>query len=727
MAGTKACGLEITRDGKACAVIVVPTDATPSVKFAAGELQTFIEAISGAKLEIADALPKTDSPAILVAGNAPETGKLKEDGFVIRTGGARILIAGHGERGTLFGVYAFLETLGCRWLVPGDLGQVIPKHPTIDVPSLDVMESPDFDVRAFFVGNTPDAAVWALRNRMNGFYSFDFAKDHGGLLCFQPPLTHIHSFYQLVPIEQYYSTRPEYYPLIGGKRAKISSARGQLCTTNPDVIRIVAEQAREYFKQNPWVRFFTIGPNDGMGWCECEKCRALDAKLCNNKTWSFRNSKEPATTDRLAVFSNAVAELALRDLPGRELCTFAYVNYVEPPVTAVPDKRVVHWVCQYAPACYNHEINDPACLDNAAFDKSLRGWAKVEPWMGFYAYTDKSMWVGLPRPVTPQMAAGIKYLYSLGVRKYVAQSNAMSWPQMGGLYYVTAKLLWEADRPAQEILDDYYQNFFGPAAGAMRQFDDAVWKVARDSGAHYSDAPLSEALKVFDVDKLSQASVYLASALQANLDDPQRQRIEKIKASFDYGVEFLKMLKDIDEYERTGEPERLKTAALAAKKYVRKTGGHPAVQRALEGIIAESEGKTPVVWEGFGKPEKKGGRECRNSDETGPGDSAAGWATFRVVVRDTSRPHVVTMVVWGESAPFSLLICSKGRGKGAAAGGVWAPVKPEVGLSGKPEWCTLKFRVSPGMFESDTKRQLFGFGGADSQIWVAEIQIAPEH
>jgi hypothetical protein len=721
-------GLEITRDAKPCASIVVAPDASSCEKFAATELQAFIEAMSGAKLDIANSPPGADAPAILLGRTAPapETAKLKEDGFAIKTDGNRILIAGSGDRGTLFGVYAFLESIGCRWLVPGDLGQVIPKKPTIDVPPLDVKESPDFDVRAFFVGHTPDAALWALRNRMNGFYSGDFAKEHGGLFCFQPPLTHVHSFYQLMPVEKYFSSHPEYYPLIGGKRVKISSARGQLCTTSPDVTRIVAEQARGYFQKNPWARFFTIGPNDGMGWCECDKCKALDAKLCNSKTWSFRNSKEPVTSDRLAVFSNAVAEQALGDLPGRELCTFAYVNYVEPPVTAVPDKRVVHWVCQYAPACYNHEIADLACPDNADFDKSLRGWAKVEPWMGFYAYTDKSMWVGLPRPVTPQMAAGIKYLYSLGVRKYVAQSNAMSWPQMSALYYVTAKLLWKADRPLQDILDDYYSNFFGPAAPDMRRYDEAVWKVAHDSGAHYSDDPLSEALKVFDVDKLSVASDDLTNALQKDLDDQQRQRVEKIKASFDYGVEFLKMLKDIDEYERTGEPEWLKAASVSAKKYVKRTSGHPAVQRVLEGIIAESEGKTPIVWEGFGKPEVKGGRECRNSDETGPGDHAAGWVSFRAIIRDASKPHIVTMEVWGESQPFTLVVCSKGRGKGTAQGGVWTPIKPEGKLSGRPEWCALKFRVPPNVLEQGTKRQIFGFGGADSQIWVADIRILPE-
>jgi hypothetical protein len=377
------------------------------------------------------------------------------------------------------------------------------------------------------------------------------------------------------------------------------------------------------------------------------------------------------------------------------------------------------------PACYNHEIGDPNCPDNAEFGKYLHEWAKIEPWMGFYAYTDKSMWIGLPRPVVPQMAADLKLIHSLGVRKYLAQSGARGWPQMGALYYVTAKVLWKTDRPLKDILDDYYRSFFGPAGEAMRRFDDAVWRVARESGAHYSDSPLSEALLLLDPDKLSPAGVHLTDALNAGPDDLQGQRIEKIKEAFEYGVGFLKMLRDIEAYERTGDPEKLKAAAPIAKKYIKRTAGHPGAQRVLEGIVAEEEGKGGVYWEGFGKPETKGGRECRNTDETGPGDQAAGWVTFRAVIRDTAKPYVIALEVWGESEPFSLLICSSGRGKGTNQGAVWKPLKREGELSGRPEWCTLRFHVSPGLFDPDTRRQSFGMGGGDSQIWVADFKIEP--
>ncbi|NOZ21147.1 MAG: hypothetical protein GXP25_08660 [Planctomycetes bacterium] len=44
-------------------------------------------------------------------------------------------------------------------------------------------------------------------------------------------------------------------------------------------------------------------------------------------------------------------------------------------------------------------------------------------------------------------------------------------------------------------------------------------------------------------------------------------------------------------------------------------------------------------------------------------------------------------------------------------------------MSKKPEWCTIRFTVPPEMLDPETKRQRFGFGGADAQVWVSSIKI----
>ena len=121
------------------------------------------------------------------------------------------------------------------------------------------------------------------------------------------------------------------------------------------------------------------------------------------------------------------------------------------------------------------------------------------------------------------------------------------------------------------------------------------------------------------------------------------------------------------------------------------------------------------VAESFGKAETRGGRRCWNSDETGPGDNAGGWASFIASPQKTSSPLIVEMDVWGESQLERIVINS---GKG-----VWSPIKPEKLLSRKPQWDTLVFHVPLAVMDSERKVQQLGFGGGDSQAWVAAIRL----
>ncbi len=132
-----------------------------------------------------------------------------------------------------------------------------------------------------------------------------------------------------------------------------------------------------------------------------------------------------------------------------------------------------------------------------------------------------------------------------------------------------------------------------------------------------------------------------------------------------------------------------------------------------------------VRWQGWGPPEQKGGRTCRNADETGPGDNACGWASFSIVLDDLARNCQVTMEIWGQSQFTGLLLCTAGRGAGTDQGGVWKPLDMHGRVSGKPEWCTITFRVPAQMFDRATHRQTFGFGGGDQQAWVSQIRVDP--
>src|SRR5258708_415881 len=83
---------------------------------AAVELARFLGEISGAKFEIKPLAKAGLGPRILVgreaAGSsisAAEFAALGDEGYLIRAKGSELAIAGAKPRGTLYGVYSFLE------------------------------------------------------------------------------------------------------------------------------------------------------------------------------------------------------------------------------------------------------------------------------------------------------------------------------------------------------------------------------------------------------------------------------------------------------------------------------------------------------------------------------------------------------------------------------------------------------------------------------------------
>src|SRR5207247_2341073 len=116
--------LSVARNGKTSYSIVISSNAIPSERYAGEELQRYVEKISGAKLPVVTDANAASSQEILLGDNShlralknrPDFSKLGTDGFVLRTDGKRLIIAGAKPRGTLYGVYTLLEEkLGVRW------------------------------------------------------------------------------------------------------------------------------------------------------------------------------------------------------------------------------------------------------------------------------------------------------------------------------------------------------------------------------------------------------------------------------------------------------------------------------------------------------------------------------------------------------------------------------------------------------------------------------------
>ena len=114
----------------------------------------FLQEMTGAKLPIvSDQQPQGPKEIILgdnahlrKLGVAIDLAALGNEGYVIRTVGDNLVIAGGQLRGNMYGVYGFLEDhLGCRWFAPGV--SRIPKSPRLAIGPIDDRQVPALEYR----------------------------------------------------------------------------------------------------------------------------------------------------------------------------------------------------------------------------------------------------------------------------------------------------------------------------------------------------------------------------------------------------------------------------------------------------------------------------------------------------------------------------------------------------------------------------------------------------
>ncbi|MGC9319541.1 MAG: DUF4838 domain-containing protein, partial [Armatimonadota bacterium] len=569
---------------------------------------------------------------------------------------------------------------------------------------------------------------WALRNGINGWFDEGFLDSLGSgvgddLVWKQPDLGGFHAFFRILPPERYRDEHPEYYALAGGRRVEGGLHSGQICTTNEEALNIIARGAREYFEADPDARFYSVAPNDGYNWCTCDDCMALEERLGGPRQWM--EGDRMVLSDRQVHFGNEIARRALGDLPGRELIIFAYVNHAPPPLNIHPIDGVTVWLCHYMPACYAHTISDPDCPRNAEFFEYVKGWARWADRMGYYAYTNKSMWGGLPRPVVRPMMQDIRTLYDLGWRRYVAQSNAKGFGQGGSLYWMTARLLWDVDADIDALLDDYFANMYGPAAEEMAAYFATLERAMLEPMVHFTASPFGEGPEVFSREEIEAARVHLEAALAATDDDRIRERIEARRSSLEFGTIKLRYGWAMQQFRESGEREALAEAVEAARA-IAEQGGRIGRRFQAELSSLEMLADTGLMLRGMSEPVEIGGRTAWNSDETGPGDNAAGWMTIEVPRADHSRPHILELTVWGKSAGFTPVIATEGGGVGYAQGGVWTPLeRVEGSIPDDEQWHTVRWRVEPEQFDPQITGAEIGFGGGDSQIWITDPKFYP--
>ena len=476
--------------------VVASNGACPVVRFAAAELTNFLSRATGRQVPVVGA-PRPGRTAILLGdASGMDVASLSRDAFVVSVCDGRIAIAGRDdprkdpvqtvvagrdgrfERGTLFGVYDFLEReIGCRFYFPGELGECVPKFDVKDVGEGVRKVAPAFRVRRWYDGAN---AKWfeggkdeaAVRERMTRLNAMRLRMETESIPC-----CHGQNAFQYV--KRFGKTHPEYFmKLKDGTRfnhaiAPGCSHFGQICFSS-GAMEEMYQDVKAYLTGKPassrglerWGyncvggKYVDIMANDAFFSCLCGKCRPRESHA-----GGVHDASEMVWEETVKIANRLTAEGV-----GGYVTQMVYPPYRRVPEVAIPSNVLV-MVAERGPWAKS----DPKGMerDNA----ELRGWAeKLGRPVWTWTYPGKHMehvFPGIPN-FTPR-AVGEYYKavapWTFGTFME-SETDAYLYNHMN--YYMLSRASWDPGFDVDATLDEYYALMYGPAEKPAKAFLEAL-------------------------------------------------------------------------------------------------------------------------------------------------------------------------------------------------------------------------------------------------------------
>lgn len=466
--------LDIVKEGKAAATIVVPDDPGAVAPQAAAWLQEYLRKTTGAELKI---VPEKENPtgtlisvgATKLAENAGiKADDLKWDGCKLVVKGNALYLIGHdtlstietdviwqgkpskckqnvGAQGTGKAVTTFLEKFcGVRWFLPAPEGELVPPAKDICVPddlAMTVVPCFAFCHGRYLYGNKNPAEI------ANNCRTAVKLRSYGG-----------HSWNAWVPNEVYYDKHPEYYALVNGKRIN-GGENAHLCTSNPEVRQILLSEIRKLFDAGyDWVQ---LGPSDGWIRCECPECEKLDTYRgrwndlgISIEDYVYKYLKDnPA--ERINLLHKWISDECLKSHPGKTVHLLVYST------TIMPSKKFdVYPANNVGEMCDQDRRVVEAWKGKIPAKTAYVCWFDV-PWHG----------MGMGVRMTPrQISERVRFLHENDFIGLYLGGGGACWGLLGPTYYTLGKMLGDPRLKYQDLTEEYCRGVFGKAADRMIDF-----------------------------------------------------------------------------------------------------------------------------------------------------------------------------------------------------------------------------------------------------------------
>lgn len=483
--------------GKAGFTIICPEDASVTVRFAASELESYLEKITGADFNVST---ETSGPSIVVSGSDALAylsdkdidGMEGEDYCIVRKK-KNIYLAGADDHSVLYAVYDFLEKAGCIWAAPDydcfeGRAELVPSIPSLKVPVpskyigstlspyrklyitsgdrsaeemkalIEWMPKVKYNIIAYKMQGPDRWELWK-ESMLPEIEKRDLVLENGG---------HGYDSFISPGMEdgRLFREHPEWFGVCRrfGKEElgyRSDHLRVIFCISNDDAVKYMLDNVGEFLRTYPEMDIFDFWPVDSEIWCECDKCQAIGTD-----------------SDKHAYLVNKVASYMAEEFPEMRLECLAYHFYYEPPVKQrLPENILVDFADYYQN--FEHQIYDGMNESNEIHHKAMRKWS--EDYGGdvsVYTYFAKGFWRSLPVMIPHYIRNEMLYYRSLGFKGGSVYSEPKNWFTYGLNIYTLAKLAWDPDDDVEKIIGDYCRAVFGEEAETARhafaEFEDVV-------------------------------------------------------------------------------------------------------------------------------------------------------------------------------------------------------------------------------------------------------------
>lgn len=467
------------------------TGVTPCEYFAGRELRDFLYSTTAVIFTMTEISSRYVGDTVISIGKTKAFDNsqhkdllkdVKDDGFVTFVEDKSIFICGNNDRGTLNGVYDFIEKYcGVRFL--SETETFVSQLDTVEVPdNLCKVDNPSFAMRVYFTGIGVRNAQFMARQRLSSPYMYEGDVESFGGNFDEWASSSVHTMPDLVPLDKYKESHPEWFARTDiGKSAWFCLTNGLTDDGKVDesmqesVVKTVISQAKQAIANNPKVKYFLIGQSDSDHWCKCQRCQEFYERF--NKHYWWENEGVMATS---LLFTNCVAEEIEKWLskvdPDRKvlICTLSYRGTLHPPIykdeqgnivpvepLLIPRNNVGIFYCASG-GCATHLLGDPNCIKATRTADDLNGWKALGANLLLYDYStcfNNTIWY---YPYLRHLTKQLKLYKELGVQVMYRQALHIEGKNFDTLLqqYLYSKAFWNVDFDFEFVLNEFFEKYF---------------------------------------------------------------------------------------------------------------------------------------------------------------------------------------------------------------------------------------------------------------------------